>query len=72
MLCLQQEVLNRSLDNADDSEVIIDLRRFGLGLVVIAPIDVRHTDEGRHKVRVGYTADKRVPIYRRKVFREVA
>lgn len=62
MLALQQEVLRPH--NREDSEVVIDLREFGLGLVLIAPIAIKDSC----KVRIGYTADQRVKIYRRRVF----
>jgi sRNA-binding carbon storage regulator CsrA len=66
MLCLTSQVLRK--DNAAEAEVIIDLRELGLGIVVLAPIQV---SQRKKQVRIGYTADPRVKIYRRKVFEQL-
>jgi hypothetical protein len=65
MLVLSQEIVKQQ--NGPDAEVIIDLREFGLGLVVVAPLDLR----GKGKVRIGYEADPQVKIYRRRIFEQI-
>lgn len=66
MLCLSQHILDETSNNYADAEVVIDLRDVGLGLVTISPLE---THKGR--VRMGYAADGRVKIYRRRVFDEI-
>lgn len=44
-------------------EVVIDLREFGLGLIIVSPTEIRGD-----KVRIAYRARKDIPIHRRSVF----
>lgn len=49
-----------------NESVVIDLRKFGLGLIEVTNIEIRGD-----KTRIGVRADKRIPINRREVFEAI-
>jgi carbon storage regulator len=57
---------NLVLARKRNESVVIDLRKFGLGLVEVTNIEQRGD-----KTRLGFKGDKRIPINRREVFEAI-
>lgn len=49
-----------------DEAVVIDLRKWGLGLVEVMPVRIQPD-----KVRFGYDADPQIPVHRKSVFEAI-